>query len=45
MGVAVHLGDTADGTTFDLYAGRSHTFCLWEWLAESAAEFGYEVLD
>ncbi len=45
MGVAVHLRDTADGTTFDLYVGRSHALCLWEWLAESAAEFGYEVLD
>ena len=45
IGVAVHLRDTADGTTFDLYVGRSHALCLWEWLAESAAEFGYEVLD
>ena len=45
MGVAVHLRDTADGTTFDLYVGRSHALSLWEWLAESAAEFGYEVLD
>ncbi len=45
MGVAVHLRDTADGTTFDIYVGRSHALCLWEWLAESAAEFGYEVLD
>ena len=45
IGVAVHLRDTAEGTTFDLYVGRSQALCLWEWLAESAAEFGYQVLD
>ncbi len=28
-----------------IVGGRSDALCLWEWLAESAAEFGYEVLD
>jgi sarcosine oxidase gamma subunit len=33
-----------DGTpSVDLYVARSYALALWEWLQESAAEYGYRV--
>ena len=32
-----------DGSCFDLYVFRSFGLAMWEWLADEAAEFGYEV--
>ena len=40
--VAVLLHFAADGV-FDLYCARSYAAHLWHWLAEAAAEFGYQV--
>lgn len=37
----LHLVD--DGPIFDLYLPRSYAASFWEWLADSAAEFGYRV--
>ena len=31
------------GACFDLYVFRSFGLAMWEWLADEAAEFGYEV--
>ena len=31
------------GDCFDLYVFRSFGLAMWEWLADEAAEFGYEV--
>ncbi len=28
---------------FDIYIGRSYALYFWEWLTESAAEFGYKI--
>ncbi|MBV9522386.1 MAG: hypothetical protein JO010_06320 [Alphaproteobacteria bacterium] len=32
-----------DEPSFDIYFARSFALSVWEWLAESAAEFGYRV--
>jgi sarcosine oxidase subunit gamma len=41
VNVLLHqIGETA----FDLYIARSYAQYFWEWLTESAAEFGYEVI-
>ena len=31
------------GNRFDLYVFRSFGLAMWEWLADEAAEFGYEI--
>jgi heterotetrameric sarcosine oxidase gamma subunit len=41
VGALLHLVD--DAPTFDLYTPRGYAASFWEWLAGSAAEFGYRV--
>jgi sarcosine oxidase subunit gamma len=37
------LMHAVDASTVDLYIARSFALTFWEWLTESAAEFGYSV--
>jgi methylglutamate dehydrogenase subunit D len=41
--VAALLHAVNDVSTFDLYAPRGYALAFWQWLIESAAEFGYRV--
>jgi heterotetrameric sarcosine oxidase gamma subunit len=41
VGALFHAVD--DTPVFDLYVARSFGLTVWEWLQESAAEFGYRV--
>lgn len=41
VGALIHAVDAAP--TFDLYIARSYAQTVWEWLGESAAEYGYRV--
>jgi sarcosine oxidase subunit gamma len=41
VGALIHAVDAAP--TFDLYVARSYAQTAWEWLTESAAEYGYRV--
>jgi len=41
VGALIHAVDAAP--TFDLYIARSYAQTVWEWLTESAAEYGYRV--
>ena len=41
VGALFHAVD--DTPVFDLYVARSFGLTVWEWLSESAAEFGYRV--
>jgi heterotetrameric sarcosine oxidase gamma subunit len=41
VGALIHAVDAAP--TFDLYIARSYAQTAWEWLGESAAEYGYRV--
>lgn len=41
VGALIHAVDAAP--TFDLYIARGYAQTVWEWLSESAAEYGYRV--
>jgi sarcosine oxidase subunit gamma len=41
VGALIHAVDAAP--TYDLYIARSYAQTVWEWLGESAAEYGYRV--
>ena len=41
--VSVLLHFAGEGSVFDLYCARSYAGHLWQWLAEAAGEFGYQV--
>lgn len=41
FGVLIHAVDGMP--SLDLYVARSYALALWEWLGESAAEYGYRV--
>ena len=41
VGVLVHAVD--ERPAFDLYVARSYALTVWEWLGESAAEWGFRV--
>lgn len=42
IGALLHLVDEAP--TFDVHVPRGYALAFWEWLADSAGEFGYRVL-
>jgi heterotetrameric sarcosine oxidase gamma subunit len=41
VGMLIHAVD--DAPSFDIYVARSFALTVWEWLTESAAEYGYRV--
>jgi sarcosine oxidase subunit gamma len=42
IGVLLHLVDPSP--RFDIYASRSYAMPCWQWLIDSAAQFGYRVV-